>query len=76
MLRKVIKVGSSAAVILPKEALEHAGVQVGDTVFISFEKSGRRSNAVARRPIDPEIIQWTDELIEEYLPLWQKLAKS
>lgn len=46
---KVRKVGSSAGVILPKEALNHLGVDEGDTVFLVESPGGYELT-----PYDPE----------------------
>ena len=37
---KVRKVGTSAGVLLPKEALKHLGVEEGDTLFLVESASG------------------------------------
>jgi antitoxin component of MazEF toxin-antitoxin module len=37
MTQKVLKVGSSAAVTISKEALKSLGVRVGDTVMVSLD---------------------------------------
>ncbi len=38
MTQKVLKVGSSAAVTIPKEALKSLGVRVGDSVLASMDE--------------------------------------
>ena len=46
---KVRKVGTSAGVILPKEALKHLGVAEGDTIFLVESPNGYEVT-----PYDPE----------------------
>ena len=37
MLQKVIKVGNSAAVTIPKYFLEKSSMKIGDKVFVEFD---------------------------------------
>lgn len=71
MQRKLIKVGTSAAVLVPKEVLEAEGVKIGDMIHVEFSSTQKGSAT-----IDPEVIQWTDEFIAEYRPLLEKLTNS
>ena len=73
MQRKLIKVGTSAAVLIPKAMLDEQGMKIGDMIHIEVSKKSRTASA---GPIDPSVIQWTDRLIEEYRPLLKKLASS
>lgn len=73
MQRKLIKVGTSAAVIIPKAMLDEQGMKIGDTVRVEIFKKTRDDS---RSVVDPKIIQWTDEFIKEYRPLLKKLADS
>ncbi len=73
MQRKLIKVGTSAAVLIPKSVMDEQGVKIGDMVEIEMSE---KTSASAKMKIDPKIIQWTDEFIKEYRPLLEKLANS
>ncbi len=73
MQRKLIKVGTSAAIIIPKAILEEQRIKIGDLVHVEVSK---KAHERTRRAIDPKVIQWTDEFIEEYRPLLKKLAHS
>lgn len=42
MLQKIIKVGNSAAITIPKEYLESIGAKVGSRVTISLDSSMRQ----------------------------------
>ncbi|OGL72924.1 hypothetical protein A3D73_01305 [Candidatus Uhrbacteria bacterium RIFCSPHIGHO2_02_FULL_60_44] len=72
MQRKLIKVGTSAAVLIPKAVMDDQRMKIGDTIHVEFSKKGTAAHPV----IDPEVIQWTDEFIAEYKPLLLKLADS
>ncbi len=73
MQRKLIKVGTSAAVLIPKTVLDEQGIRIGDTIHIEVSKRGK---PVSDKAIDPAVIEWTDELIDKYRPLLKKLASS
>ena len=72
MQRKLIKVGTSAAVLIPKAVMDEQGMKIGDLVHVDVSKKG----TPARTVVDPKIVQWTDEFIAEYRPLLKKLADS
>lgn len=63
MDRKIIKVGTSGAVILPKTLLKDAGLKIGDTATISISKTSRKKRAATN--IRPEVIEWVNQFIEE-----------
>lgn len=73
MQRKLIKVGTSAAVLIPKSLMDEQGMKIGDMIDIDVSKKGK---ATVKSVIDPKVTQWTDEFIEEYKPLLKKLAHS
>ncbi len=74
MKRKIIKVGTSAAVIIPKEVLKEQKLSVGGYVDVNFAKSSVKSGT--NLDIQPEVVQWTNKFIKEYKPLLKKLADS
>ena len=47
MTQKVLRVGSSAAVTIPKKSLEELGLKPGDEVIVELD---RKSKAVSIRP--------------------------
>jgi len=49
MAQKVIKVGESAAVIIPKKSLKDLGLKIGDRVSVEIDKQNR---AVTVRPLE------------------------
>lgn len=73
MKRKLIRVGTSAAVLIPKATLEELNVDIGDEVYVQMAKQPMN---IEKKLVDPSIIEWTDEFIEEYKPMLKKLASS
>ena len=80
MTQKVLKVGSSAAVKIPKKSLEELGLKIGDRISVDIDKKHRvvsikpvnKSNKIA----DQEILNWTKKFIERYRPALEALAKK
>lgn len=76
MTQKVLKVGSSAAVTIPKKSLEELGLKIGDRVAVEIDE---KSKAVIIRPeivVDRKLIDWTQKFIARYRPALEALAKK
>jgi putative addiction module antidote len=70
---KVIAVGNSAGVILPKELLVRLKVDKGDTVYISESPSG-----LLLSPYDEEFaakMEVADGIVRRYRDAFKKLAE-
>ena len=77
MTQKVLKVGSSAAVTIPKKSLEELGIKIGDKVFVEIDKKHRKvSIEPAIKKVDRELLDWTKKFIERYRPALEALAKK
>ncbi len=50
MIQKVLKVGSSAAVTLPKHSLQELGMEIGDQVRVDV-----KGDSVIVRPVAPAL---------------------
>ena len=75
MTQKVIKVGDSAAVIIPKKSLEELGIRPGDTVSVEVDRKQRRvSIEPVVKEIDKELLSWTKRFIKHYRPALEALA--
>jgi len=76
MIQKVLKVGTSAAVTIPKAALKKLGLTVGDKVKVAIDEKKR---VVKIEPaigkVDKELLTWTEKFIEKYRPALEELAK-
>lgn len=76
MTQKVIKVGDSVAVIIPKRSLNDLGIRPGDRVNVEVDKKQRRvSFSPAIAEVDKELLSWTKKFIERYRPALEALAK-
>lgn len=75
MQRKLIKVGTSAAILIPKAILDEQGVKIGDMVDVELRKNDAKG-AARQTVVDPRVIEWTDEFIEKHQAVLKKLAKS
>ncbi|OHA32356.1 MAG: hypothetical protein A2928_04405 [Candidatus Taylorbacteria bacterium RIFCSPLOWO2_01_FULL_45_15b] len=75
MIQKVLKVGSSAAVTIPKKSLEELGLKVGDQVKVSVDSDKKR---VTIGPIvsekKDEMYDWTKKFIKKYRKALEELA--
>lgn len=76
MTQKVLKVGSSAAVTIPKKSLEELGLKPGDTVRVEIDKKRRAVIIEPAAKIDQELVDWTKRFIEKYRPALEALAKK
>lgn len=84
MAQKVLKVGSSAAVTIPKKSLEELDLKIGDKVFVYVDsKNGRIiygkkkvEGIEALTEKDRELLAWTKDFIERYRGDLRTLAKE
>ena len=83
MIQKIIRVGNSAAVTLPKSVLEESGVKIGTKVNVSYKAD--LGNFVVEIPkkykpihaiIDKEVYAVANDLLKRYLPAFKKLARA
>lgn len=79
MTQKVLKVGSSAAVTIPKKSLDELGLKIGDRVSVQIN---RKKLTVLIEPVkktekaDAELLKWTQKFIKRYRPALEALAKK
>lgn len=69
MVQKIIKVGNSAAVTIPKSFMKEAGWKIGDEVVV---KGNSKKRALL---IQTELMQWLDEFTEKHKDFIKELAK-
>lgn len=73
MKARVVAIGNSAGVILPKETLARLNVQKGDTLYINETPTG-----VQLSPYDEEFdakMKVADSVIRRYRDAFKKLAE-
>ena len=76
MLQKILKVGSSAAITIPKKSLEELGLSIGDRVQVSVNTRERKISVELPVAVDKELVDWTKKFIETYRPALEALAKK
>ena len=77
MIQKVLKVGTSAAVTIPKGSLKELGLAIGDQVNVVVDKKSKRMIIeAAASDIDREVLDWTDAFIKRYRPALDALSKK
>lgn len=70
MKQKIIRVGNSAAVTIPKKLLEEQGLSIGQEAEITI-------SAIADRPkLTKEFGNWVDNYIEQNREALEKLANT
>jgi putative addiction module antidote len=78
MSQKVLKVGTSAAVTIPKDLLRALRLKIGDRVTV--ERDNKRGGAiilpVRRSKLDAELVDWTEKFIAQYRPAFKALARK
>ena len=76
MLQKVLKVGSSAAVTIPKKSLEELGLKIGDEVTVTVNRENRTLMVESAAAVDTETIEWARGFIEKYRPALEALSRQ
>lgn len=76
MTQKVLKVGSSAAVTIPKKSLEELGLRIGDPIKVEIDKTRKTMKISPVFEVNQELISWTDGFIKKYRPALEALAKK
>lgn len=79
MTQKVLKVGSSAAVTIPKDILRELGVRIGDSIALHFNKT--KKSVVIELPEkntqeDQRIAHLTFNFIKRYRKDLEALAQK
>ncbi len=76
MTQKLLKVGSSAAVTIPKKSLKELGLKIGDEVRVFVDADRRIVRVEPAKKISNELLNWTDRFIAKYRPALETLAKK
>lgn len=67
MIQKVIKVGSSLAVTIPKSVADTKGIQQGDKVEFSITDNGLHYQPMHKTAvIDKDLMSWADKFTDKY----------
>lgn len=76
MAQKVFKVGSSAAVTIPKKSLAELGLKIGDQVRVEVDRASRSVRIEPAVNVNAELVSWTDNFIKKYRSALEELAKK
>lgn len=82
MLQKVIRVGNSAAVTIPKAFLREINERVGSPVKVEAKPEKRQlvlswsAKETKDKIIDQEVYRVAKKLLERYRPAFEALAKK
>jgi len=76
MIQKVLKVGSSAAVTIPKKSLKELGLKIGDSVAVTVNAERKRLTVEASVSPDRELMAWTNSFIKKYKSALKALARQ
>ncbi|HBV32959.1 TPA: hypothetical protein DEB72_00300 [Patescibacteria group bacterium] len=79
MTQKVLRVGTSAAVTIPKSTLAEMGLKVGDLVQVEFDQAKQLVAIKPSRPsttTDDRVAKLTLNLIKRYHADLKALAKA
>jgi len=76
MSNKIIKVGSSAAVTIPKKVLKTLAIDIGDKVFVNIDGKNRRViiEPVVNFKIEEETALRIESFIKSYKKELEKLS--
>ena len=79
MTQKIVRVGNSAAVTIPKEFLTQAKLNIGDKVEVESDKDLRimlikPTGSSVQTKITPEFKSWLNDCISENQDVLKKLA--
>jgi len=76
MTQKVLKVGTSAAVTIPKQSLKDLGLKIGDRVRVEIDIKERRVLVESASKVNPEVLDWSSRFIKQYRGALEALAEK
>ena len=80
MLQKVIKVGNSAAVTIPKDILKQTKIKTGAKVYVQLDNATSSiivsSEQKPFKGLSPDIADWTKTFIDKNRQVLEELANK
>ena len=77
MTQKVLQIGSSAGVIIPKKSLLELGLKLGDQVNVEVDTKRKKVFIEpVSKTVDKELLNWTRKFIDKYRPALEALARK
>lgn len=76
MTQKVVQIGSSAGIIIPKESLKELGMHIGDQVQVEVEAKEKTVTIKPLAMVNEELVSWTKGFINNYRQALEALARE
>lgn len=81
MLQKIIQVGNSLAITIPKDFARQAKLRRGEEVAVETDVTSKTllvkpKQLAGKESLTPEFFSWLNKTIEEYRPILEELAKK
>jgi putative addiction module antidote len=76
MAQKIIRIGSSVGVTIPKDILDRSGVALGDAVSVSFDETNAsvRISPIAEKSKASSTATWATDFVQKHLAAFKELA--
>lgn len=74
MTRKILQIGSSAGITIPKALMKKLGLKVGQRVELHEENGKVTLESPEGDSVDKELVDWTDNFIETHRDALNELA--
>lgn len=81
MFQKILKVGNSLAITIPKSFIDKTGFKAGDEVFLQQEPSSKSlvittRDRAQKMKLSPDLFSWLNEVEQKYSDVIKDLAKK
>ena len=81
MVQKIIKIGSSIGVVIPKDTAHILGFEAGQDVEMTSHPENdsiafHRISKETKNVIDPALLEWTDSFIDRNRELLERLKNE
>ncbi|KXK10189.1 MAG: SpoVT / AbrB like domain protein [Microgenomates bacterium OLB23] len=81
MLQKVIQVGNSLALTIPKSFVDKTGFKAGDEIYVHQEPQSKSliittKDQAKKMKLSPDLFSWLNDMEEKYSEAIKDLAKK
>ena len=81
MIQKVIQVGNSLALTIPKSFIDKTGFKVGDEIYVQQEPESKSliittKDQAKKMQLSPELFSWLNKMEEKYSNAIKELAQK
>jgi putative addiction module antidote len=76
MIHKILSVGDSAAVTIPKKVLKEIGLEIGDKVAVEYDQNEKKIHIEQVIAVDEKVAKLTRNFINRYREALEALAKK